>query len=58
MERLIPARYEGLYRRAMAKKSRKAAIRCFCLECCGWVAEEVERCTDTTCPLWRYREKG
>lgn len=58
MERQIPKRYRGLYQRAMNKKSRKAAIRSFCIECVGYVEKEVKDCTDSGCPLFRYRISG
>ena len=31
------------------------AIRNHCLECTGWLAHEVERCTGKLCPLYPYR---
>ena len=34
------------------------AIRCFCLECMGYNAAEVARCTATECHLWPYRMGG
>lgn len=34
------------------------AIRVHCLECCGWNAAEVARCTATGCWLWTYRFGG
>ena len=34
------------------------AIRAHCLECCGWNAAEVARCTATECHLWPYRMGG
>ena len=40
---------------AAASKSRKAAIKLFCLECVGGSRIEVKRCTDAGCPLYRYR---
>ena len=51
----IPRRYRGVYDKAVQGKSRKAAMRAFCLECCGWIAQEVRRCTDQACPFHRYR---
>lgn len=51
----IPPRYRGLYRKAMAGRSLKAAIRCHCLMCVAWSAEEVRLCTAPTCPLYRHR---
>ena len=54
----VPPKYRNLYRRAYAAKSRKAAIRAHCLECCGWSADEVRRCTSPACPLFQFRLKG
>ncbi len=59
-ERLIdvPAKYRDGYRKAWAGKSRKAAIRAFCLECTGWSEAEVRLCTATACPLYEFRLTG
>lgn len=54
----IPPAYRGHYRRAMTGKSRKAAIRAFCLECVGWNASGVRKCTGTKCPLYKFRIAG
>ena len=51
----VPKRFRDLHQRAIAGKSRKAAIRAHCLMCVGWVTEEVEQCTAPTCPLYPYR---
>jgi len=51
----VPAKYQALYERAMSGKSRKAAMRVFCLECCGWEIKEVFLCTDVGCSLHPYR---
>lgn len=51
----IPAPYEGLYQQAMSGRSRRAAVRSFCLECVGYVSAEVTACTDKGCPLYPYR---
>ncbi|MCK9598489.1 MAG: hypothetical protein M0R06_05570 [Sphaerochaeta sp.] len=51
----LPTAYERVYRTAMKGKSRLAAVKAFCLECCGWEREQVHDCTDTGCPLWPYR---
>jgi hypothetical protein len=51
----IPKQYPATYDRAMTGKSRKAAMRAFCLECCGWQIKEVFLCTDLACPLYPYR---
>jgi hypothetical protein len=47
----IPTKYEKLYKRAMSGKSRKAAIRAFCLECVGWSEYEVSVCTYPELPF-------
>lgn len=54
----VPAKYRKLYRRAWSGKSRKAAIRAFCLECVYWSEKEVRLCTAPACPLFEFREKG
>jgi len=51
----IPRQYRPAYNRAMTGKSRKAAMRAFCAECCGWDIREVFLCTDLGCPLYPYR---
>ena len=51
----IPKAYQGIYERAMAGNSRKAATHAFCLECCGYQIKEVFACTDLACPLYPYR---
>lgn len=51
----IPERYQRIYMKAMAGKSRKAAMHAQCLDCCGWQGHEVAKCTDTGCPLYPYR---
>ena len=53
-----PARFRQLYRRAWKRKSRKAAIRAFCLECVCWSPTEVTKCTAPACPLYEYRLRG
>ena len=58
MARDVPPKYRALYQKAIGKKSRKAAIRSFCIECVGYQEVEVKLCTDTTCPLYKYRLHG
>jgi hypothetical protein len=53
----IPARYRKLYEQGRQGRA-KAAIRCHCLQCCGWDAAEVAKCTATGCPLYELRNKG
>ena len=52
----IPARQRPIFRRAWRGRSRKAAMRAFCLECMGYQSAEVNRCTAPACPLYPYRE--
>ena len=58
MERTVPSKYKSLYNRGLQRKSRKAAVRSFCLECVGYSEKEVIKCTDTGCPLYNYRKNG
>lgn len=52
----VPARYRGLYDRALrGAASPRRAIRLHCIMCMGWQAQDVEHCTATSCPLYRYR---
>lgn len=53
----VPDKYEGLYARAMSGKSRKAAMKFFCIECVGYVSGEIGKCTDKDCSLYPYRPK-
>ena len=50
-----PAKFRNLYRRAWSGKSRQAAIRIHCLECCGWQAREVAKCSAPACALYEFR---
>ena len=54
----IPKLYRGIYDKAVAGRSRKAAMHAFCLECCGYQIQEVYLCTDLGCPLYPYRPKS
>ena len=54
----IPRLYRATYDKAVAGKSRKAAMHGFCLECCGWQIKEVFVCTDLGCSLYPYRPKS
>jgi hypothetical protein len=51
----VPARYRKLHRRAWAGKSLRAAVSCFCLECIGYLPDEVRRCSAFACPLFSVR---
>ena len=43
------------YRKAMEGRSRKAAIRAFCVMCMGYQPHHVRGCTAPECPLYPYR---
>jgi len=59
----MPSSCRGVYKLAMAGRSRKAAIKAMCLECTGWDRASIAGCTASACPLFPYRpfvssEKG
>ena len=51
----MPKDFQNTYKKAIARKSMAAAVKAMCSECVGYVREEVRLCTDTGCPLFRYR---
>lgn len=52
----LPKVMRGLYQRAWDGKSRRDAIRAFCVgECMGGNRAEVARCTSPGCPLYEFR---
>ena len=55
MERFVPESMRKTYDKAMTGKSRGAAVKAFCCECCGYDRKEVSLCTDPGCPLYLYR---
>ncbi len=54
----MPRSHRACYDKAVSGKSRKAAMRAFCLECCGYEIREVFLCTDLGCPLYPYRPRS
>lgn len=54
----LPEKNRAAYKRAMAGKSRKAAMETFCIICCGGEVNEVFVCTDESCPLHPYRPQS
>ena len=50
----IPDRL-GHLRCITGKASPRQAIRAQCLECVGWVRDEVSRCSSPLCSLYPYR---
>ena len=58
-EREVPKQYQALYARTQTKKAGPlSAIKMQCLECVGFVRDEVIACTDSGCPLFQYRPFG
>jgi hypothetical protein len=51
----IPKSYQNLFKRAASGKSKSAALKAKCLECCGMQRVEVENCSVLLCPLRPYR---
>lgn len=55
IKKTIPLRYRRMYVKAMEGRSRRFAIRVFCLQCVAFVRAEVLRCMSEGCPLYPYR---
>ncbi len=51
----IPPVYQQNYKTAMSGKSRAAAIKAKCLDCCCWQRVEISNCSIETCSLYPYR---
>ena len=51
----IPTKYVELYKKSKSGKSRTAAMKMQCIECCGYNLSEVHKCTDHGCPLFEFR---
>ena len=51
----VPPLYRNLYQQAMSGKSRKAAVRVYCLQCMGWSRKGVKECTAVECMLFLFR---
>ena len=47
--------YKKVYDKAMNSKSKAAAIKAKCLDCMGWLSNEVKNCPITYCPLYPHR---
>lgn len=50
-----PASYRATLSRAYSGRSKSAGIKAFCLQCVGFLRNEVRDCTAKGCPLWPYR---
>ncbi len=51
----MPSAYRGIYDRAVSGQSLRAAVNAQCLECVGWMKNEIRECTDAACPLFAVR---
>ena len=51
----MPMSCRNNYKMAISGRSRKAAVKAFCLECMGWERTEVHNCNTITCPLHPYK---
>lgn len=54
----MPRKFREGYNLAMSGRSRKAALRILCAECCGFEIQEVHRCTSPGCVLLPYRPRS
>ena len=52
---MMPETSRATYLKAMLGKSATAGIKAHCMECVGWLRDEVRNCTSTACPLYTYR---
>lgn len=50
-----PTSYRGAFKRAYNGRSKAAGIKAFCLQCVGFLRNDVRDCTSKGCPLWPYR---
>jgi hypothetical protein len=50
-----PESKKGIIKKAYSGKARAMAVKAKCLDCCGFVQEEISNCETFTCPLWDYR---
>jgi hypothetical protein len=50
-----PVKSAGIVRRAYrGSASPRVAIKAFCLQCVGYLREDVKNCSADGCPLWMY----
>lgn len=50
-----PASYRATLDRAYSGRSKAAGIKAFCLQCVGFLRNEVRDCSAQGCPLHPYR---
>lgn len=51
----MPKSFRRTYLKAMKGRAPVVAIKAHCMECVGWVRDEVTKCTAPACPLYPYR---
>lgn len=51
----MPKVYQQNYETAISGKSRAAAVKAKCLDCCCWQRTEISDCPVDTCALYPYR---
>ena len=56
----VPVSCREVYSRALHGRSRAAAVKAKCLECCAWVRRDgghdrIGGCRIRSCPLWAFR---
>ena len=51
----MPSSYRANYKKAMAGKSKAAAVKAKCLDCTNWQRVEITNCPCEACPLYLYR---
>lgn len=49
----IPPSLQVNYQKAL--KSKAAALKAMCVECCGFERKVIRECTSYACPLWVHR---
>ena len=52
----MPKKFRSVYAKSLKRGNLRAAINAQCLECVGWVSDEVRKCTDLACPLYVHRQ--
>jgi hypothetical protein len=54
--KMVPKTYKWLWYKCFAGVStRPEAIKAKCIDCSGYIKEEIIECTVKTCPLWNHR---
>jgi len=51
----MPKQYRRVYDIAMTGKSLRSAVNSQCIQCMGYVFDEVKLCVSPQCPLFLYR---